>query len=359
MNLETCRPLCLHRDEHLSMACRMKPVPLPGTATVSELHRVRAMCGNVYAARSTPPASDILIPTWIDIDYWELSGTVEPGLTSIIIPVRGAHAALLRCLTALAANTQGEYEVVIVIDDEEYKENIFHEAFDGPAFASLRDRIGMCRTKEPLGFPAACNAGVFASRGEFIVLLNSDAYVTTGWLPPLLGAIANTPVGAAGPVGPNVFGVQGNQQSPAREIVAAAAREGWAGVADVLTVTTASWLRWHESKPSEAFQTKRLVGYCLAIRRSLWNMVGGLYEGYGLGNFDDDDLCLRLRLLERTLLVVPESLVLHEGSQSFGALWGEQAEQQYDKLLGENRVKFGARWAWVNDYYQRRMEAKR
>lgn len=38
----------------------------------------------------------------------------------------------------------------------------------------------------------------------------------------------------------------------------------------------------------------QLIGFALLIKRDLWDDIGGLDEVYGLGNFEDDDICLNI-----------------------------------------------------------------
>ena len=39
----------------------------------------------------------------------------------------------------------------------------------------------------------------------------------------------------------------------------------------------------------------RVVGFCLCLDRRAVAEVGGLNPRYGIGNFEDDDYCLRIR----------------------------------------------------------------
>jgi len=45
----------------------------------------------------------------------------------------------------------------------------------------------------------------------------------------------------------------------------------------------------------QALAVQRLIGFCMLIRREVWEKVGGMDEDFGLGFFEDDDLCVRVR----------------------------------------------------------------
>ena len=58
----------------------------------------------------------------------------------------------------------------------------------------------------------------------------------------------------------------------------------------------------------------RLIGFALLIKRDLWDDIGGLDEVYGLGNFEDDDICLNIL---NVFVRMPLSFILAELLLSF------------------------------------------
>jgi GT2 family glycosyltransferase len=172
------------------------------------------------------------------------------------------------------------------------------------------------------GFAAAVNQAVAAARGEALVLLNSDVQVTPGWLAELHGALAAPGVGLAGPLTNNCSGSQCVPVDYART-------GGPDGVARVLAETRFGALRTVE----------RLVGFCLAFTRATADAVGPWDERFGIGNFEDDDYCLRTRLLGLTCVVVESAFVHHEGGATFR---GEQVD--YRQLIDRNKAVFLDKW---------------
>ena len=85
--------------------------------------------------------------------------------------------------------------------------------------------------------------------------------------------------------------------------------------------------------------TRRLVGFCLAVRRIAFEGIGGWDESFGLG-YEDDDLCRRLTDAGWKLLITNDCFVYHHGHASFtasGLDW--YAEQQ------KARVRYEEKWA--------------
>ena len=175
-----------------------------------------------------------------------------------------------------------------------------------------------------LGFPAACNQGLVAARGDHLVLLNNDVIVTEGWLDRLIALADSSPdIGLVGPMS--------NYVTPPQL------------VADVSYHDLDSMhefaLRWGTDHRGQWFYASKLSGFCLLIKRKVWETIGGLDERFGLGIFDDDDYSLRARKAGFKLAVAHDCFVHHFGSRTFAALGTDT-----DALLAENHAKFVAKW---------------
>ena len=81
--------------------------------------------------------------------------------------------------------------------------------------------------------------------------------------------------------------------------------------------------------------TSKLSGFCLLVKRAVYESLGGLVEQFGLGLFDDDDLAERARRDGFELAVAHDLFVHHFGSRTLAGA-GIDAK----KLLQENSDKF-------------------
>src|SRR5215213_2883273 len=98
---------------------------------------------------------------------------------SIVIPVHNKATITRQCLDSLLAEADDEILRQLVIDDG---------STDGTPslLATYGDRIHVIRHETAHGFAGACNAGVAAAAGEFVILLNNDTIPKSGWLSALV-----------------------------------------------------------------------------------------------------------------------------------------------------------------------------
>jgi GT2 family glycosyltransferase len=180
--------------------------------------------------------------------------------------------------------------------------------------------------EENRGFPAGANQGARASKGEVLVFLNSDTVVTPGWLESLLAPFADPSVVATGPRSNYVAGPQIVYPVPYTR------PEG-----PLFEEFVARWMRAYAGRYRRVFN---LIGFCLAVRRVCFEEVGGFDEVFGLGNFEDSDLCRKLSDTGGQLLIVDGAYVHHTGHASFVA-----NEVDYSSLMMENNGRYEAKWS--------------
>jgi GT2 family glycosyltransferase/tetratricopeptide (TPR) repeat protein len=191
-------------------------------------------------------------------------------------------------------------------------------AWPGPA------RVAVIRNEINRGFPAGCNQGLALTRGRYVVFLNNDTVVTAGWLDGLLAAMRR-----GGPDTGFVGAVTNYSRPPQQIAVDYAGIDGLDGFA----------ARRRQEFAGQVTVVERLTGFCLLARRELFDRIGDFDERFGLGFFDDDDLCVRARGAGFDLLVAQDVFVHHFGSRTFTTL-GIDCQAQ----LQSNFQRFQAKW---------------
>ncbi len=97
--------------------------------------------------------------------------------------------------------------------------------------------------------------------------------------------------------------------------------------------------RWREEHRGTWFTVRKLSGFCLMMKRVVYDAIGRLDERFGLGFFDGDDLAERARRAGFELAVARDLFVHHYGSRTFVGN-GVDAE----RVLDENARRFAAKW---------------
>ncbi len=106
-------------------------------------------------------------------------------LVSVVIPNWNGAAHLPTCLDSLRRQTLRDFEVIVVDN---------HSADDSlTLLARNYPEVQVLALEENRGFAGACNAGIRAARGEFIVLLNNDTEADARWLEEVVGAFRRHP----------------------------------------------------------------------------------------------------------------------------------------------------------------------
>jgi GT2 family glycosyltransferase len=154
-----------------------------------------------------------------------------------------------------------------------------------------------------LGFGGGMNVGMAHARGDVIVILNNDVIVTEGWLEDMIGALeTRRTVGCTAPR---------SNQVASEQILAVPYKD------DVAMHRFAAERR--RALRGRGYVAHRVVGFCLCLDRAVIDEIGGFDARYGLGNFEDDDLAVRIRAAGWGIFVCDDVFIHHFGSVSFKA----------------------------------------
>lgn len=163
---------------------------------------------------------------------------------------------------------------------------------------------------ENLGFAKACNLGILASSGEFVLFLNSDTIAEVQALSVLLDEMKRNP--SIGAVGPALLSEQGTYQVSFGKRV------------DFFSeFIQKGFFNLYYAKKLKSDKKVREVGWlsaaCLLVRREALEEAGCFDENYFL-YFEDIDLCYKIRQEGWTLRFCPQVQISHIGGTSTSAV---------------------------------------
>jgi GT2 family glycosyltransferase len=154
-----------------------------------------------------------------------------------------------------------------------------------------------------LGFAAGANFGAREAQGGLLLLLNPDIEPAPDALEALLAGFEALP-GAAG-LAPRLVGEDGAAQSAWQLKPLPGA---WRVVLEGLFLPA---VRGPETEPAPGTRLAQPAAAALALRREVWEIVGGLDEGFYPAWFEDVDLAQRLATAGAPLHYWPAARFVH------------------------------------------------
>jgi len=248
-----------------------------------------------------------------------LSSISEP-LISIVVLTYNNLGYTKQCLHSLEVNTDYENVEIIVVDNA--------SSDDSPAYLAEWEQGAANRrfiaNQSNLGFSAGNNVGLDVARGDYLVVLNNDTYVTPGWLRTLRNQLRRrADAGLVGPVTNNI----GNE---------AKIQISYESMDQMVELAG----RYTRANAGRSFEIATSAFFCVMISRQAYTVVGGLDEQFGVGFFEDDDYCRRLEQAGLVRLCAEDVFVHHHLSASFNKLKAEAKQALFEK----NKALYEAKW---------------
>ncbi len=223
----------------------------------------------------------------------------QTPLVSIIMLTFNALEYTQKCINSVLEHTQLPYELILVDNGSQ----------DGTVeyLSELKekyDHIKVIFNKKNKGFAYGNNQGARRAKGKYLLFLNNDVLVADGWLNDLVSVLVENPfVGMVGPITNSISGRQRVENVPYKN------EQGF--------YTFAAKVR--ELNKNKITPRRRIAGFCMLMRREMFEKLGGFDTRFGTGNFEDDDLCVRLRQKGWAIMVHEGVFIHHYGSQTFKA----------------------------------------
>ncbi len=224
--------------------------------------------------------------------------------TDVIVPVYNAWQDVVTCVASVRRHTRPETYRLVLIDDRSPDPRIA-EYF--AALAEERDvSLILLSNPENLGFVGTVNRGMALHPDSDVVLLNSDAIVTAGWLEKLRRCADSDPqIGTITPFSNNA------------EICSFPLLCQDNDLALLPDIELINQAMEHAAVPSYP-EIPTAVGFCMFIRRGLMREIG-LFdaETFGLGYGEENDFCMRAIRAGYRNVLCDDTFVAHTGGRSF------------------------------------------
>ncbi len=192
---------------------------------------------------------------------------------------------------------------------------IDNHSSDGTAdrIAELAPWIRLIRNDKNIGFAPACNQGLEAARGTFLLLLNPDCEANADALRAMVAFLRRFP--KAGAVGCTLLHGDGLPQHSYHHEPSWWSYWGTHSFASPLLLKLQKVL--HKSNiGSRPFRVDWLMGACLMVPRGVYEEIGGLDPEYFMYS-EDADWCRRIRDEGYAVVHLPGvSLTHHHGTSA-------------------------------------------
>ena len=210
---------------------------------------------------------------------------------SFIIPVYNRPDELRELLESIALQQLNDYEVIVIEDGSSLtSEAVIHD------FTSIIDSLHYYQV--PNGGPSrARNIGVGYATGDYIIILDSDVVLPTGYLQAVDTALRGQIIDAFG--GPDAAS---DDFTPIQKAINYA----------MTSPLTTGGIRGGSASAMEQFKPR---SFNLGCRRELYLHLGGFDESLRFG--EDIDFSLRLIKAGAKTALIPEAFVYHKRRVDF------------------------------------------
>lgn len=227
----------------------------------------------------------------------------DTPLVSIVIPLYKVYEFIKAQLAAFAADRwlAENAELLFVLDSPEQAVHVedlligFHLLYGLPVRLIVMDRNG--------GYALACNAGASRAKGRYLAMINSDVVpLESGWLEELCACLMTD--GQAGAAGAKLLYADNAIQHAGLKFI---------------QDEKGRWFNHHYFKgfprgfagASTSREVPGVTGACLVLSRADFDEVGGFSTDYIIGDYEDSDLCLKLRRKNKKIYYLGDVELYH------------------------------------------------
>jgi GT2 family glycosyltransferase len=210
----------------------------------------------------------------------------QKPLIDVVIVTGGRFDMLTKCLDALYREAEKTSLNIFIIDNAAPAE----ERIENGHLFNHNEMLQSKRLTQEVGYSQANNEGARMGNASLIMFLNDDVELSEGALQKVVDTFKDETVGAVG----IKLMFPPDSTSPIRP----AGKVQHVGMAlNIRGDAEHPLVGWSPDNPKTCLSRDVIAisGACLTIRRSLFNKVQGFDPVYGLGTWEDVDLCFKVR----------------------------------------------------------------
>lgn len=242
---------------------------------------------------------------------------------SVIIVNYNTRDLTVACLKSIERYPyRGEFEV-IVVDNASTDGSV--EKIRGTKFEI--SNLIIIENKKNVGFARGNNVGIRKAKGEYVLLLNSDAEVTKNALNELVGFAEERK--DAGVVAPRLLNKDGTVQGSVFRLPTL-----WRAIRQYV-FKEKEVLEKYAPKAKKPLEVESVVGAAFLITPKARRKVGLLDERYFM-YFEDLDYCRKVRNVGLKVYYLPRAKVVHLHGAS-----GKANPRQLERLIAASKVYHG------------------
>lgn len=191
--------------------------------------------------------------------------------------------------------------------------------------------IVLVNMEENMGYSIGVNIGLSKATGKIITILNNDLIFPRDWFNGLALALdKDSSLGVAVPYLSYASGVQNVEVK----------------LDSLQKIQDFAYKFTNEHKGSIVY-TNRAIGACLTMKREVIELIGGCDFWFGLGMYDDDDWCLRIRVSGYKMAIIGDSFVYHIGNATIA-----RNSEHVTAAILSNCKKFMKKWNMKGNEYK-------
>ncbi|SFQ25749.1 glycosyltransferase family 2 protein [Variovorax sp. 770b2] len=301
------------------------------TAIAAYSEAARQVAADAGAAQSGGPVDIAPSPVAPFVNHVRRPVPTPAPKISVLVPTRDRAVLLRNCLRGLLEKTDyPDFEVIVLDNDsvEPATMALFSELKGDP-------RVRVLRAPGAFNFSGINNLGVRATTGEVLLFLNNDIEVLHGsWMREMVGEVMRPDIGC---VGAKLLYSDGTIQHAGVLLQAGPLAMHVCRTDDAMAAGT-------DGRLAGTHGYLAVTGACLAVRRSVFDAVGGFDADHLPVAYNDIDLCLKVSDAGYRNICTPFASLLHLESASRGLDDSQEKQARARSETNHMRLKWGDRF---------------